>query len=177
VSGAPQTDAGADDSVVLGEVSGVFGFRGEVRLFLHNPKSTLLAEGFPVTVHLPGGAGTVRTRLTARSGAGKRILGRLEGVDDEAGARALIGASITAAKADLPPTGADELYVHELVGAAVFIEGARVGTLVDVMASGPVSLLEIDAGDRDPVFVPAIAEFVARLAPGEVHLHPGALDG
>lgn len=163
------------ETVTLGRVVGVFGFRGEVRLHLENPESDLLDRPFPVV--LVGPAGVSRSaRLSARSGAGKRIIGRFEGIDDEAAARALIGFGVLARTADLPPPEAGEVYVWQLEDAEVRIGEERVGRVAAVQASGPVSILEIDVGARDPVFVPMSDAFVASAAPGRVVLRPGALD-
>ncbi len=81
------------DEVHLGHVSGVFGVRGELRLFLHNPQTALFSEPAPVFLLLPDGSRQRRT-LVIRSGAGKRILGKLEGVHSPEAAEAYIGAEL-----------------------------------------------------------------------------------
>ena len=70
-----QEHAIGSDEVRLGRVNGVFGVRGEVRLFLHN-RETELFEGVGCNVTLVSPEGERQERLLkSRSGAGKRVLG------------------------------------------------------------------------------------------------------
>jgi ribosomal 30S subunit maturation factor RimM len=69
--------AGAPEEVELGYVSGVFGVRGELRVFLHHPDSDTLATERRVIFTAPDGR-RFTAFLRARSGAGKRILGVFE---------------------------------------------------------------------------------------------------
>ncbi len=164
-----------DDWIELGQVVGVFGFRGEVKLHLDNPESHLFGGSSPVRLVSPDG--TFRdARLSARPGAGKRVLGRIAGLDTEDGARALGGWRVFARKADLPAAEEDELYVWQLEGAEVELDGAVVGRVLSVFPSGPVAILEIAAGRREPALVPLAADFVVSAVPGRVVLRAGALD-
>lgn len=162
--------------VELGYVSGVFGFRGEVRLYLHNPSSDLLREPREVVLVAPDGARRT-ARMSARPGAGKRVLGRIEGVSDERGAAALEHHRVLIARDALPATDEGEFYVADLLGLAVEA-GARRGAVVEVHQAGPVDVLEIDVGGREPVFVPMVDGAVRSvdLDAGVVILAPDALD-
>lgn len=154
---------------------GVFGVAGEVRVHLHNPGSTLLRA--PRSLILVSPDGDRRPiRMSVRSGAGKRFLGRVEGVDDRDAAGALQGCRFAIPAAELPPEGDGEIYVHRLLGAEVLMEGASVGTLREIHDQGPIPLLEIAHG-AEVAFVPLTEEFVERLSPDErrVWLRPGAL--
>ena len=166
----------ADDEVELGFVSGVFGTAGEVRLHLHNPTSDLLRQPRRVVLVAPDGSRRHAT-LTARPGAGKRILGRIAGIDDRDGAAALMGFRVRIEKADLPAAAPDEFYVWQLEGAAVEVDGQRRGTVATIHRAGPIDILEVDIGS-DSVFVPMIAAIVVGVdAPRRVvRLAPGALD-
>ena len=82
-----QEDAIRPNEVRLGRVSGVFGVSGEVRLFLHNRDSDLfVGDGADVTLVSPAGERETH-RLRSRRGAGKRILGRIVGVNSPDAAR------------------------------------------------------------------------------------------
>ncbi|MEQ1503964.1 MAG: ribosome maturation factor RimM [Myxococcota bacterium] len=180
---SPPGNGTGDDEIELGSVTGVFGFRGEVRLHLHNPESDWLRKPRRVTLVAPDGARTGAT-LSARPGAGSRIIGRLAHVADEAAATALRGHRIVVAKRDLPALEADEFYVWQLEGATVEIDGQVVGTVVGVQTAGPNDVLEVQpapgpGGERsDVVFVLLLREFVREVDPVAkiVRLAPGALD-
>lgn len=126
------------DRIELGSVVGVFGVRGEVRLHLHNREESVLREAQSVTLISPEGTERVAT-VSVRPGAGKRIIGRVEGVGTPADAAALIGWIVHIERSQLPEPGEGEFYVADLLGLSVEDEdGTALGTLVDVIA-----------GDRD----------------------------
>lgn len=166
-----------DDEVELGFISGVFGVRGEVRLHLHNRESDLLARPVDaVLVHEDGRR--VAVRLCARSGAGKRVLGKLEGVTDPQQAGEWMQWRVAIAKSALPPTDDDEFYVHELEGLRVQVDGEAVGVVTFVHNTPGGDILEIEplVGD-EPLFVPLLDEWIERvdIAGGVLALRPEAL--
>lgn len=166
-----------DDEIELGSVVGVFGVRGEVRLHLHNPSSDLLARPRPVVLVAPDGA-RFEAVVSARPGAGKRILGRLERLDDREVAASLQGWRVFLDKRALPPLEDGEYYLWQLEGAEARIDGRTVGRIEAVHASGPVEVFEIRTEAGEVAFVPSLAEFVLGVDPvaGVVVLAPGALD-
>jgi len=174
---APLAGTGfSDDEIELGRVSGVFGVRGEVRLHLHNRESVLLEGWWPVVLISPDGRRWA-ARLSARPGAGKRILGTLEGVVDREEARSLMEWRVGVAKADLPPTDDGEFYVWQVEGLPVLVEGRHLGEVVTLQRAGPADILVVDTADGE-LFVPLTREQVLELDldGGRVVLHPDAVD-
>jgi 16S rRNA processing protein RimM len=187
----PLPDRGLrEDEVELGHVTGLFGFRGEVKVHLHNPGSDLLRSPRRVVLIAPDERRFGAT-VSTRPGAGLRILAKLVEVTDEADAAALKGYRLAITKAELPALeGEDEYYVWQLEGAEVRIDGERVGQVVRVhsvdAAPEPHDLLEVQVEVpgaeaevvRSPAFVPVVRAFVVRIdaAARVVHLAPGALD-
>lgn len=175
--GSKGAAASAPEEVELGYVAGVFGFRGDLRLHLHNHESSTLRKAAPVTLVDPSGV-RVPGRLASRPGAGKRILGRLEGVDSEEAARALVGWRIVVPAKALPKPGRDEYYVRDLEGLEVWVAERRYGTLTRVHGTGVTDVLEIAVpGLRDPVFIPFLKALVVAVdVPGRrVELAPEAV--
>ncbi|MCA9490941.1 MAG: 16S rRNA processing protein RimM [Myxococcales bacterium] len=164
-----------DALIELGSVVGVFGVAGEVRVHLHNPGSTLLRQPTVVTLIGPDDSSR-RVRLSVRSGAGKRILGRFDGVSDRDAAAALMGSRFGVGADELPPEEDGEIYVHRLLGAEVVLDGQVIGTLKEIHDEGPTPILEITIGGQ-VAFVPLLDEFVDELLPDErrITLRPGAL--
>jgi 16S rRNA processing protein RimM len=173
----PKSSVAADDEIEIGTVVGTFSFKGEVRLHLHNPSSDLLASAKTVVLVSPAGARS-SARLSTRPGAGGRVIGRFDGVTDEAGATALRGFRVCIAKASLPALSPDEYYVWQLEGCAVELSGVRVGVVVGVQEAGPNDVLEIHTPAGDAHFVPVRKEFVLEVdvAARVVRLADGALD-
>jgi 16S rRNA processing protein RimM len=101
---------------------------------------------------------------------GERWLVRFEGVADRDRAEALRGALLTG---DPLPTGDDELWVHELIGASVRdVAGAELGRVVAVEANPASDLLVLEG----EVLVPV--RFVVEQRDGVVVVDPpeGLLD-
>ena len=146
--------------VRLGRVNGVFGVRGELRLFLHNRETSLFAdEGFDVTLVSPDGE-RVDGRLRSRSGAGKRVLGRLDGVSTPDDARAYMDWEIVCPEDALPEPGPDEYYHRDLIGMSVHdTAGAVVGRLAEVLVGEVVDCWQIQTDDGD-LLIPAVKDVV-----------------
>lgn len=164
------------DEIELGSVVGTFSFRGEVRLFLHNPDSPLLRDPKLVVLVSPDGARLQRT-MSTRPGAGGRVIGRISGVTDEAGATALRGYRVFIHKDLLPALSDNEYYVWQLEGCAVWVDGVQVGRVVGVQEAGPHEILEIEVAGESQ-FVPLRAEFVRAVDVGaaRIDLVAGALE-
>jgi len=147
--------------VSLGSVNGVFGLKGEVRLFLHNRESDLLESEQAVVLVDPNGKRR-SARLRSRSGAGGRVLGIIQGVHDREQARALMGHEILVDAALLPPIAEDEYYHHQLLGLSVVdVGGEELGKLAAVH-EGQVDLWEV-RGAGEPRYLPALREVVLRV--------------
>jgi 16S rRNA processing protein RimM len=162
----------------LGSVVGVFGVRGEVRVFLHNRDSGLFQKPRDVVLLDPHGR-RYRTELSVRTGAGKRILGRFRGLDDRDLAASLKGWKLLLHEECLPGLERDEFYVYQIEGATVVMGEATIGTVAHVHSTETLDILEIHGdGEEEPVFVPCVVEFVEALdgEAGVVRLTPGALE-
>ena len=153
-----------DDELRYGKVNGVFGVRGEVRLFLYNRESDLLSAGREVVLLHEGRRRIVR--IKSRSGAGKRVLGRISGVSTPEAAHALIGAEILVPTSSLPALPEDTYYHHQLLGLPVHTEsGELLGTIREIHSSGDVDLWLIKGAEAE-IYLPAVGEEVISVTPG-----------
>ena len=144
-------DGAREGEISLGRVSGVFGIRGEVRLFLHNRDSDLLAAGQDVTLLLPSGQRQA-ARLRTRSGAGKRVLGEIRGVTTPEAAQALMDAEILFPKAALPALEEDTYYHHQLLGLPVRTEsGLELGKIAEIYAASSTQASPAQAWNVDSI--------------------------
>ena len=155
----------AGEEVEIGYVSGIFGVRGEVRLHLHHRESPLLDDGHDVVL-VDSKGGRWGAHLRSRAGAGKRILGRFRTQLTREQAADLKGWTIRVLASALPTLDEGEFWVWQLEGVDVRVDGTVVGTVVTVHATGPVDVFEVRiTGEREPVFVPALTEWVIDAGP------------
>lgn len=156
------------NEVRLGRINGVFGLKGEVRLYLYNPKTALFeGAGMDVVLVSPEGKRVVK-HLKSRSGAGKRILGRLGGVESPEAASQLAEWEIVCDEAALPHLSDGEYYHRDLVGLAVQTQsGEALGRLTEIVSGEQVDLWIAKLGEKEIMF-PAVREVVL-----SVDLHAG----
>lgn len=162
---------------VLGHVAGVFGVRGELRLWLDNPDSDWLREA-PRDVVLRSPDGVERpARLQARPGAGRRILGRIEGLTDRDEAEGLMGWEILAPRQQLPELDEGSWYIEDLLGLEVrTLEGVSLGRLVEVHQHTPVEVWEVRGPDGTS-YVPVLLDHIVEVGEFIVVRHDGVVFG
>jgi 16S rRNA processing protein RimM len=153
----------------VGRIGRAHGLRGEVAVVLTSDRPERTAPGAAMVA--TNASGDTRDLVVAEARPhGGRWLIRFDGVDDRSAAEALRGCTL---HADELPGGDDELWVHELVGAAVVdARGTPIGRVAAVEANPAHDLLVLDGGVLVPV------TFVVDHEPGRVvvDLPEGLLD-
>lgn len=155
-----QAAAIAKDEVRIGHIAGVFGLAGELRLFLYNP-DTVLFDGDGAAAILVDEVGARQdTTIRARPGAGKRILGRVSGVQTLEAAHALIGVEIVLAESALPETDSGEYYHHQLIGLPVKSASGEVLGRLTAIHPGPDTDVWVVSGPDGQSMIPAMRSLV-----------------
>ena len=145
----------------VGRIGRAHGLRGEIAVSLSTDREERLAPGSVLGI-TGGELVVVRARPHQH-----RWLVVFEGVEDRTAAEALQGELLYADA--LPADDVDELWVHELIGAAVQDpSGNSLGTVIAVEAN-PASDLLVLEGDR---LLPLA--FLVRHEPGLVVVDPPA---
>lgn len=142
----------------VGRVGRAHGLRGELAVVLSTDRDERVAPGSVLQTD-SGDLVVVSARPHQH-----RWLVRFEGVDDRTTAELLQGRLLFA---DALPSEDDELWVHELIGAAVEdAAGNALGVVVAIEANPASDLLVLD-GDR---LLPLV--FLVRHEPGRVVVNP-----
>ncbi len=152
------------DDVRLGYVNGVFGLRGEVKLFLYNPASDLVDEANQVVLVSP--SGDRRTvSMVIRAGAGRRILGEIDGVESPEAAASLKDFEVVLPRKALPAPDHGEWYHRDLIGTAVRTQlGEDLGKLAEIV-SGPGVDTWVIRGKGGEVWVHAMLDDLLSVEP------------
>ena len=127
--------------IMVGQVAGAFGVRGEMRITAHTADPLSLLDYSPLKRQ---DGSTALTLVTGRAVKGALIAHARE-VETREDAQALRGLRLYIDRDALPEPEEDEFYLADLVGlAAVSPEGAAMGRVKSVHNFGAGDLLEID---------------------------------
>lgn len=160
----------SDDIVPMGEVVGLHGVRGWVKVFSHTePREAILA--YPHWYLRRGeGAWAPVERVGGRP-QGKGLVVAFEGVDDRDQARAFIGLQIGVPRGDLPELPEGQYYWSDLEGLAAYtLDGEPLGRVSHLFATGANDVLVLQ-GDRERLVPFVYGETVRR-----VDLHAGCIE-
>jgi len=115
-----------------------------------------------VTIGAPGPE-TPATITAVRQMADGFLL-RLEGVSTRERAASLTGRQLWLSRTMLPPLGAGEFYVEDLLGCLVEDSGGRVlGVVRSVFWNGAHDVMVIGDGEQGERLLPAVPEFIVAI--------------
>lgn len=137
--------------VVVGQIAGAFGVRGEVRV------KSFCAEPADIALYTPLRAddGQVFRVLVVTGTAPGVLVTRIEGISTKEEADALKGARLWADRARLPEPDDEEYYHADLIGLeARDPGGALVGRVKAVLNHGAGDMLEITRAGDESLLVP-----------------------
>lgn len=141
-----------DNRLVVGEIRGVYGVRGWVKLFSWtSPKENLLQ--YDTFEDVSGKT----WRLLEGKPHGKTLIGRFENVDAREAAAALHGTTLYVQRDALPPAGIDEYYWTDLEGCEVFdTDGKQLGLLTYLLETGAHDVMVVKTGKGTEVLIPFV---------------------
>ena len=164
---APPTAAGEpawpDDAVEVGRIGGAWGVKGWFRVLPHaaDPQALFSSRRWflqPPEVAARGprsqGAATAALpawlRITQAREHGDGVVAAAEQVADRDAAERLKGARVFVSRASFPTPKDDEYYWVDLIGLQVVNrEGQGLGTVVDLLDTGPHSVLRVRPAEGD----------------------------
>jgi len=102
----------------------------------------------------------------------------LDGVQGRNEAEDLVGSSVFADDADLPPPDEGEYHLSDFEGMDVFtVDGEQIGVVQDVLEAPGQLLLLIHRPGGASVMVPMVEEFIASVDPEEGRLEIRPIEG
>ncbi len=146
---------GADEPIQIGEIKGVWGTRGWVKVFSYTQPAEAIFEYQPWVLDAPGAF----LRVIEWRKQGRRLVAHLEGVDDATQAEQLIGQRLGARRSDLPEIEPDRFYWSDLIGLEVFnLQDHRFGRLHRLMETGANDVMDIHSETGESVLIPFVME-------------------
>ena len=133
--------------ILVGQVAGAFGVRGEARITTHTESPLNLLDYSP----LMRADGSTGLHLTAGRAVKGALIVSAKEIETREQAQALRGLRLYIDRAALPPAEDDEFYLADLIGlAASAPDGKTIGRVKSVHNFGAGDLLEIEPGDGGP---------------------------
>lgn len=153
------------DYVVVGQVSGLFGTRGWIKVFSHTrPRDNLL--GYQPW-YLRGAGGWQRHTVTAARAQRGGLIAQLAGIDDRDQAAALVRQTIAVERSQLAALAADEFYWTDLIGLRVVTrDGVELGRVRALFETGAHDVLEV-VGERTRLIPYIRGVYVLDVRPAE----------
>lgn len=166
------------DAVVIGKFGRAHGVRGEVRLFVFNPDSTLVAADVELTlVGAPAGS----VVITSVRQADKFLIVTVDGITDREGAERLRSREVSVPRDTLPEPDDDEFYLVDVVGFEVWAatstgdEPRLLGQVKGWLDIGPHDIMAVTGPEiSGRMLVPHVDHVVERIDfdLGRVQLQP-----
>ena len=158
--------------IVLGQISGVYGVRGWVKIHSYTAPRENILNYAPWQIRCTGKSGSDQPEMASAQSwrlvtvlegriQGKGIVARLEGWDTPEAARSLVGADIAMLRTQLPALARGEYYWSDLIGLQVIgikqgVDNTLLGTVESLMETGANDVLVVQDSN----------------APGKKHLIP-----
>ncbi len=132
----------------VGEISGVFGIKGWVKVFSFTEPRENILNYSPWYLQKKGES--KRVEVVEGQRQGKLVVASLKGVNDRDAAAALTGWKILIDKKQLPKPAKDEYYWVDLVGMRVENEqGVALGRIDHLLETGANDVLVVMDGDKE----------------------------
>lgn len=170
-----------DGCFAVGQIIGVHGLRGEIKLDLYTDFPERFAPGERVMM----GAELAEVEIESVRTHQKFLLIRFKGIDDRTAAEMLRGQWLFVDEEDAAELEEGAYWIHDLIGLQVVEEaGASLGVIVDVLSTGAndVYVVRPPAGQNrgQDILLPAIPDVIRAVdvAGGvmTVHLIEGLVD-
>jgi len=165
------TRADAVSWIELGVVARPQGVKGELRVHVFNPESTLLEELDEVFLIGEADEEPALVEVVSARRGPKALLMRLEGVRSREDAEALRGYRLCVPREALPELEDGEYYHADLIGLEAFEGSESIGKVIDVLDYPSAECLKIE---RPGGFleVPMLPKWLDRIdvEAGKVHL-------
>ncbi len=158
------------DAIEVGRIADAWGIKGWFKVLPHSAQPEALFSSKRWFLMPPGaaqGAGAFRLPIREAKEHSDCIVATSSEVPDRNAAEALRGSRVFVPRSSFPSVGDDEYYWVDLIGLSVVNrEGVALGTVRELLATGPQTTLVIEQSavepDGKPIerMVPFVAAFI-----------------
>ncbi len=148
-----------ENDLPVGIITKGHGLKGEMKLRAYTGEPGVLVVGRKVRATYPDGRVQTLELRSIRSQGGKVLVG-FTGIDDRTQAEGLRGVELAVKREDLPPLGAGDYYLSDLVGYTVVADsGEVIGPVQEAWNLPANDVLQVMRGSRE-VLIPVVDDIV-----------------
>jgi len=167
-----------EDAVEVGRIVGAWGVKGGIKVlpYSSDPKALfssrrwfLKAPAAQRPTPVAAAAVPELLKITGAREHGDGVVATAQEVPDRNAAEALKGALVFVARSSFPTAASDEYYWVDLIGLAVVNrEGQALGTVTDLLDTGPHSVLRVAVPEPGPDgeaerLIPFVAAYIDKV--------------
>jgi len=147
---------------VVGRITKAFGIRGELKV---HPEFVFedFAKFSQFIVITPHAGLKILAPSEIRSGPGKSIIMKFDGIETRELAEKLSGLDLMVHSEELPETAKDEYYIEDLKGCKVFCSKEEIGEVTDFLFQGLQGSLIVKTIDHKEVLIPFVKRYIKSL--------------
>ena len=162
------TEGGAENTIVVGRVTAVFGIKGFVKVASFTDPAENLLDYRPWLLESDGRWQPIRVDTVQRHSKG--FIARLDGCDDRDEADRFTGRDLAVPRSELPEAEPGEFYWFDLIGLEVVTTaGKRIGRVTRIQETGANDVLVVEDRERQHLI-----PFVEKVVP-DVDLATGRI--
>jgi len=158
---------------MVGVIGGAFGVRGELKVDLYTDfpdRFAKLGSVFVGSDHRP-------MKVVGARPLGERVALKLEGVADREAAQALFDTPIYVRRTEVMPLPEGRYYHDQILGLEAYTtEGAHLGTIVEILATGSNDVYVAQNGTAE-VLIPALKDIIRSIDLQEKRLTVEPIEG
>lgn len=150
-----------DDKIILGQINGIYGVQGWVKVFSHtDPRQNILNYSpWLIKVNQAWQSFDVIDGRTQQGG--KLVVAKIDGIDDREIARTFMGCEIAILPEQLPESDSG-YYWMQLMGCQVFLaDNTLLGTVTELVETGAHDVLRVQKPDEagmGSILIPFVME-------------------
>ena len=157
------------DAIEVGRIADAWGIKGWFKVLSHSadPEALFSSKRWylqPAERGLKTFSGTVLLKIREAKDHSGTVVATAQEVDDRDAAEALRGARVFVPRSSFPTANPDEYYWVDLIGLAVVNrEGVDLGTVKELLSTGPQTVLVLDYeadGKPQERMIPFVSAFV-----------------
>ncbi len=150
-------DSSPSHPVIVGQVAGVFGIKGWLKIRSETEPMTNILQYSPWYLKIKHQ--WHRFEVQTGQAHGKGLIAQLKGCEDRNQAVELVRAEIAIESDQLPDLGENEYYWSDLIGLSVQNQqGQLLGTIKDMLPTGANDVLVIEGQDKQ-VLIPYVLDY------------------